>query len=182
MPRVHIFGASGSGTTTLGRTIAQAWGCAHFDTDNFFWFAGDPPYGRERPILARTEMLAAALDSCEQWVSTGSLTGWGDFAIPQFELVVFLHLDPEERLARLQRREAKSFGARIEPGGDMHTQNAEFLAWAAKYDTAGLDMRSQARHEQWLGQLKCPILRLNSADSVANLAIQVFTSLPQAPF
>ena len=34
MPRIHITGASGTGTTTLGRALAQELRCAHFDSDN----------------------------------------------------------------------------------------------------------------------------------------------------
>jgi len=31
--RIHITGASGSGTTTLGEHLAKELGCAHFDND-----------------------------------------------------------------------------------------------------------------------------------------------------
>jgi len=34
--RVHIVGASGSGTTTLGRALATQLGCPHVDTDDVF--------------------------------------------------------------------------------------------------------------------------------------------------
>jgi len=35
--RIHILGASGSGTTTLGRALAERLQCPHFDTDDYFW-------------------------------------------------------------------------------------------------------------------------------------------------
>jgi predicted kinase len=38
--RLHLLGASGSGTTTLGRALAQRLGCPHFDTDD--WLASLP--------------------------------------------------------------------------------------------------------------------------------------------
>ena len=41
---IHIFGASGSGTTTLGRAIHETFRHAHLDTDNYFWISTDPPY------------------------------------------------------------------------------------------------------------------------------------------
>ena len=37
MQRIHILGASGSGTTTLGRALAERLQCRHFDTDDYFW-------------------------------------------------------------------------------------------------------------------------------------------------
>ncbi len=47
--RVHITGAAGSGTTTLGKALAQRWRCRQFDTDDFLWEPGDPPYQAVRP-------------------------------------------------------------------------------------------------------------------------------------
>jgi hypothetical protein len=92
------------------------------------------------------------------WVVSGSLCGWGDVAIPLFELVVFLSIPQDIRMARLHRREHARFGERILPGGDMYEQSQEFLAWAASYDESGLDIRSRQLHEEWLGTLPCPIL------------------------
>jgi hypothetical protein len=42
--RIHIFGASGSGTTTLGAAIADRYGYAHLDVDQYFWMPTDPPF------------------------------------------------------------------------------------------------------------------------------------------
>jgi hypothetical protein len=36
--RIHILGASGSGTTTLGHALAARLQCPHFDTDAYFWY------------------------------------------------------------------------------------------------------------------------------------------------
>ena len=41
--RIHILGASGSGTTTLGRALAERLQCPHFDADDYFWVPTDPP-------------------------------------------------------------------------------------------------------------------------------------------
>ena len=65
----------------------------------------------------RLDRLAQALAGAPRWVLSGSLTGWGDPLIPTFDLVVFLYVTPETRLARLLERERRRFGADIEPGG-----------------------------------------------------------------
>ncbi len=90
--RIHILGASGSGTTTLGREIARRFGHAHLDVDDFFWERTDPPFTRQREVEARRAMLAAALEAHPRWVLSGSLVGWGDVFIPRFELVIFMYL------------------------------------------------------------------------------------------
>jgi adenylate kinase family enzyme len=103
-PRVHLVGASGSGTTTLGRALAGRRGCPHLDTDDFFWLPSDPPFQHVRERGERQALLGAALQGSSGWVLSGSLCGWGDMFIPQFELVIFLWVPPAVRLARLRAR------------------------------------------------------------------------------
>jgi hypothetical protein len=98
------------------------------------------------------------LTAHDSWVISGSLCGWGDVAIPLFELVVFLWIPHDVRMARLRQRELARFGERILPGGDMYEISQVFLTWAAAYDEGGFDMRSRRRHDQWLSTLPCPIL------------------------
>jgi adenylate kinase family enzyme len=61
--KLHIFGASGSGTTTLGRGLAAELGLMHLDSDDFFWEATDPPYTRRRPTPERQQRLSTAFTS-----------------------------------------------------------------------------------------------------------------------
>jgi adenylate kinase family enzyme len=161
--RIHILGASGSGTTTLGRALAERLQCPHFDTDDYFWLPTDPPFTHQRERTERQQLLMGDLTAHDSWVVSGSLCGWGDVAIPRFELVVFLSIPPEVRMERLRRREHARFGERILPGGDMYEQSQAFLAWAASYDEGGLDIRSRQRHDQWLRILPCPIVRFEGA-------------------
>ena len=98
LDRVHILGASGSGTTTLGTALAERFGYAHLDTDDFYWEPTDPPFQRARERSRRQALLAAALDAQPRWVLSGSLRGWGDVFIPRFELVVFLLVPKRLRL------------------------------------------------------------------------------------
>jgi adenylate kinase family enzyme len=156
--RIHILGASGSGTTTLGRALAERLQCPHFDTDDYVWVPTDPPYTHQRERPERQQLLMGDLTAHDAWVVSGSLCGWGDVAIPLFELVVFLSIPSEVRMARLRRREHERFGERILPGGDMYESSQAFLVWAASYDEGGLDIRSRRRHAEWLGTLPCPIL------------------------
>ena len=167
--RIHILGASGSGTSTLGQAIAQRWGHVHLDTDDFFWEPSDPPFQRSRPPTERIRLLSKAMQRAEHWVNTGSLCGWSDVFIPQFDLVVFLYVPTELRLERLEQREALRFGPRIEPGGDMHQIHQDFMQWAASYGHADQDTRSHQVHQHWLANLPCPVLQLAGDFSVQEL-------------
>ncbi len=103
--RIHIFGASGSGTTTLAIAIAEKMGFKHYDTDNYIWEKTDPLYQIIRERNDRQELLCQDLSDIDSWVLSGSLCGWGDFAIPFFDLVIFLYLPIEPRIQRLEKRE-----------------------------------------------------------------------------
>jgi len=164
--RIHLTGASGSGTTTLGRRLSAEIGCLRFDTDDFFWQPTDPPYQAPRPMPERLARLRDALAPHETFVLSGSLSGWGDPLIARFDLVVFLAVPAEMRLARLAARERERYGAAIDPGGPLHAAHRAFLDWAALYDDGDETMRSRQRHETWLKDLPCPVIRLEGTQSV----------------
>ena len=171
--RIHVIGASGSGTTTLGAALAARLDLMHVDSDDIYWLPTDPPYRTPRASNERAALFFERTRDAPGWVFTGSALRWGGPIEPFYDLVVFLKIDPELRKARLLRREAERYGARVEPGGDMAEKTQQFLEWAASYDTAGLGQRSLVSHEAWLATLKCPVLRLDSARAVDALVAEV---------
>jgi adenylate kinase family enzyme len=174
VPRIHILGASGSGTTTLAMALARRHRLDHLDTDDFFWQPTDPPFSIKRPADERLALLAAALDAAASgWVLSGSLAGWGDPLIARFDLVVFLFVEPAIRLARLNERERRRYGDAIAPGGPMHETHVAFMRWSAAYDSAGMEMRSRALHEAWLARLPGAVLRLDGAQPIETLVERV---------
>ncbi|WP_089941633.1 ATP-binding protein [Candidatus Entotheonella palauensis] len=164
--RIHILGASGSGTTTLGLALIERLNYPHFDTDDYFWLPTDLPFTQKRDAPLRQKRLMGDLTAHDAWVLSGSLCGWGDVAIPLFELVVYLRIPPAIRLERLRQREMARYGERIMPGGDMYEKSQAFLKWAASYDEGGLDMRSRCLHEQWLSSLPCPVVRIEGEHAI----------------
>lgn len=45
---IHIYGASGSGTSTLGRFISEQLGYTFMDTDNYLWLPTNSKYTIKR--------------------------------------------------------------------------------------------------------------------------------------
>jgi adenylate kinase family enzyme len=167
--RIHIFGASGSGTTSLAAAVASKYGHRHFDADDFYWLPTDPPYQQKRPPEARLALLRSASADRASWVISGSLCGWGDPLIPQFELVVFIVVSTEIRLTRLRAREIERYGrSELAAGGKLHRTHLDFLDWAERYDTGGMNMRSRGLHEAWLARLPGAVLRLAKSQSIAD--------------
>lgn len=171
--RIHVTGASGSGTTTLGRALATLLAVPHHDTDDYFWEPTEPPYVTKRDEAERLHLMRRLFVPRAGWVLSGSLVGWGDPLIPCFDLVAFVHTATELRLDRLRRREA------IRYGSDDTDASQAFLDWAAGYDTAPAEGRSRARHEAWLAGLPCPVLRLDGDRPTAEIAREVAAALPR---
>ena len=171
--RVHIFGASGSGTSTLGRMLAERLRGRFLDTDSYYWLATDPPFTRKRDPAVRLAMIERDVRGAEHWVLSGSLCGWGDPLLHRFTLAVFLYLPPAPRMSRLARRERDRYGDRIAPDGDLHAAHMEFMDWARSYDDAKEPVRSLDLHESWMRDLACPVIRLNSSRPVASLCDEI---------
>jgi hypothetical protein len=98
---------------------------------------------------------------------SGSLCGWGDIFIPWFNLVIFLWVPTEVRLAWLRERERNRFGAEaLGPGGERHDAHVASMNWAAACDEGREGMRSRQRHEQWLAALACLYLCLEGTCTI----------------
>ena len=116
--RLHIFGASGSGTSSLGRAMAENLALTFFDADDYYWEKTNVPYTVKVAPEIRVKTLLADMAEARAWVLSGSVVSWGDVLIPLFTAAVFLTAPTEVRLERLRRRERQRYGSRIDKGGD----------------------------------------------------------------
>ncbi len=173
MHRIHIFGASGSGTTTLGQKISEKLHIPHFDTDDYYWKRTNPPYTEKNPIPERQRLILGEMSSLNSWVLSGAMDSWSAPFEPFFSLVVFLYVPTEIRSQRLKRREFERFGERILPSGDMHQAHLDFIMWAEQYDQGLMSGRSRARHEEWMGRLRCPVLRIEGEVSIEEAVARI---------
>lgn len=165
---IHIFGASGSGTTTLGKKICDELGYTLMDTDDYFWLPTEPKFTLKRPIKERVELMTRDINRSENVVISGSLTDWGDILIPYFTLAIRIELEHNLRIERLIKREKERYGSRIELDGDLYQKHIEFVEWAKSYDNGGMDIRSKKKHDEWQKLLTCEVLYLDGADTLQN--------------
>ncbi|MCV2880486.1 AAA family ATPase [Actibacterium sp. XHP0104] len=177
--RIHVLGASGSGTSTLARALASKMATQAFDTDDFYWRPSDPAFQRKRPVKDRLALMEEMFLPRRDWILSGSFAGWGDPVIPRLTHVVFLTLPAGQRLARLRARERRRYGKAIEPGGERAAAFASFLDWAMQYDDPGFTGRTRHVHEEWLSQLPCPVIRIDATQSVDQMVAQAMAELDQ---
>jgi len=171
--KIHIFGASGSGTTTIAKAVSEKLDYKHFDTDNYYWYPTEIPFTESRPIEERLQLMDTDLANQEKWVLSGSLDGWGNPLIPLFELVVFIYVPQAVRVERLGKREYERYGNEVLFGGKKYESTKEFIEWAAGYDSGLLTGRSLPRHEKWMEGLECEIVKIinHSLDDSINEVI-----------
>jgi len=170
---IHILGASGSGTTTLGQTLERKHGYKWMDTDDYFWFPTPQPYTTKRPHAERVPLIMQGIKGNPKWVITGSLCGWGDALIPHFDLVVLLSVVTAIRIERINARDKARWGDRIASGGDMYVNHLEFIEYSRNYDVMQPPNRCRVLHEEWLARLDCPILRLDGSKPIEDLMKEI---------
>ena len=162
MKGIIVFGASGSGTTTLGRKLAERLGFRHFELDDYYWLTDtDISFTATRPREERIEKLMRDISDRPGFVMSGSICGWSEPFLPLLHLAVFVYAPASVRLERIAERESARFGNRILPGGDMYEKHKSFLAWAAQYDTMDPPERCLKLHEDWVRDLSCPVVRID---------------------
>ena len=163
---IHIYGASGAGTTTLGKAISLQYGYTHMDTDDYFWQPTNPPFIAKRELSERIALMKKELEANEKVVISGSLCGWGDVFIPNSNLAIRIVTPMEIRINRLEAREYGRFGNRIRESGDMHEDHLSFIKWAKEYDNGDETMRSKAMHDKWSMLLQCEQVILDGSKPV----------------
>lgn len=146
---------------TVGRALAKELGFSHFETDDFSGIKIDvPPFRISRTLEERTTLMQSALDSCSNFVISGSMWDWDTPFKHLFDLAVFITTPINIRIERIEKREREKHGERICINGDMFDTHCKFIEWAKAYDTDNPD-RSLELHEHWIETLPCPVFRIN---------------------
>jgi adenylate kinase family enzyme len=160
--RIHIFGASGSGVTTLGNALAEKLGIEYFDSDDFFWITTKVPFTQKRDPELRNKMISAQLHNTQNWIFGGSVIHWGDHVFPAFDMIIFLYLPPEIRMERVRKREFERYGDKIATNPERAKLFDEFIRWTQDYDDdTGIANRTLNAHREWLSSVKVPLLELS---------------------
>ena len=172
--KIFITGASGCGVSTLGESLGRAMNAIWVDSDDYYWMPTDPPFSAKRSETQRVLLMREAL-GVGAWVLSGSLDGWGDSLIMEADLIVFLIVPTDVRMARLKKRESDRFGARILAGGDMFENHRDFMIWASQYDNPNFSSRTRHRHEKWLDSLGRPVVKIDGQKPISELTARVLS-------
>ena len=175
--KLYLFGASGSGVTTLGKALADRLDYPYLDSDDFLWEKTDPPYTTKRDKAERNQALTDLLCSNPNIILGGAVTSWGLECLNEFDLAVFLYVPAETRVQRLQQRERERFGDKVDHDPIMRQNFEGLITWAAGYDTDHECGRGYPKHEAWLSSPPCPVLEIRGDVSVEERIQIIFNRL-----
>ena len=173
---VLISGGPGSGCTSTAKILGELLSFPIFDSDTFFFKPTSPPYQEQNSPEERIQLLSAALEQSDDWIISGSIATW-NLDLPVIDYGFFMDTSKTERLRRLELRERERFGSRIDVGGDMHTENREFMEWASAYeDRIGVG-RNRSMDREFLIQ-RCEIfMEIDHSQSLDKTAARIHSLL-----
>ena len=161
MSKIHILGASGSGTTTTGEALANKLGYIHLDKDDYFWEKTEIPYTQKRKVNERIKLLKKDLINNSNLVLSGIFYPWGDELTTYFDTMVYIEVDKKIRRKRLIEREYNTYGSKMLKNGDMYIQFGNFLNWAMNYEENSNEDIGKNKTENWLKKSGKKIIRVN---------------------
>jgi len=160
--RILFIGASGSGTSTLGKLISKEVNIPHYDLDAFFWKTTEIPFTEFRTKLELKSIIQKELYSKLNWIISGDPSEWDVGIEKEITNIYFLDCPTEIRVRRLNERETIRQGKLIQKGGKNYNNHKKFIEWTKKYDEGGITGRSRKKQENWIEKLNCEIIRVNT--------------------
>ncbi|MEO1053995.1 MAG: AAA family ATPase [Bacteroidota bacterium] len=175
--KIIIFGATGTGKTTLAKGLSHQFGWHHLDSDDYYWKKTDPPYTHKVPYLDRVQRLCHDFLAQDNVVISGNMVSWGASWIDAFDLGVFLWLPPEIRMKRLREREEKRYQHSLDHDERIKAVSKAFLEWAATYDDETAVNDGINKHRGWITKLKFPILEIKDDTTTTERIMRIASAL-----
>jgi adenylate kinase family enzyme len=132
MNRIIVVGTSGSGKTTMARTLAQKLGVSHIELDALHW---EPGWQEAPPELFRERVIQAI--SAERWVMDGNYSVVRDLTWARADTIIWLDFPKwlvmwriiQRTLKRALTREPLWGKGNIEPLSRIFTKDS-VIWWA----------------------------------------------------
>lgn len=147
--RLFIYGASGSGVTSIANKLSDKFDIPNLDSDDIFWKETNPPYTDVNELYEQYVMLSGFISSNSNWIISGSNLFWQSLISKEAEVIIFVELGDEIRLVRTKKREEISYGKRILSGGDMYDTHVKFMSWSKSYSSSNDPHFCLKRHLEW---------------------------------
>ncbi|UWG97534.1 MAG: AAA family ATPase [Candidatus Dehalobacter alkaniphilus] len=163
MPRgIIVFGANGSGKSSLGRELARVLGFKNMDIEDYHFVKSGIPYTVERTREDCLNLMLSDIKEYRLFVISAVTGNFGEEISSMYELAVFMSAPLEIRIERIKQRACEQHGERIREGGDMYEQHLKFVDF--------VESRSLSKIGQWAETLVCPIIHVDGTKPISENA------------
>ncbi|WP_380181207.1 AAA family ATPase [Kalamiella sp. sgz302252] len=179
MIRIYVYGASGTGTTTISRLIAEKCNIMHVDSDDIFWHSTKRPYQKIRAYEEQISEINARLLKHDSWVLAGSLELWKSQLEKHTTHMIFLTLSDNLRIDRILKREKDRFGDKINKDGELYEMHRSFIKWTKQYHNKTTKNSNFAMHLRWYENFMRKKTLINSDQPLTNILNRILLEMPE---
>lgn len=163
MPKgILIFGANGTGKTTLARKLAEELKIKYIDIEDYYFEKSDMPYSKSRSKQEVLKLILADIQRADTFVLSAVKGEICDEITSMYIFAFLLSAPLEIRLERVKNRSEKKFGKRVLVGGDMYEQENKFYEFVKNRNLSSID--------DWANSLKCPVIKLDGQKPISENA------------
>ncbi|MCL2108785.1 MAG: AAA family ATPase [Oscillospiraceae bacterium] len=162
---IIVFGANGSGKTTIARELARTLDLKQIDHEDYCFEKSDIPYTVERSNEEIEALMLGDVEKFGRFVISACKGDFGDVIPQYYELAVYTEAPLELRIERVKRRGIERYGERVQKGGDMYEQQLDFVDFVAN--------RPLSEFEEWAKTLTCPVIRIDTTEISPEVAAQM---------
>jgi adenylate kinase family enzyme len=169
---IIVFGANGSGKSTIARELANVLNYKHMDIEDYHFIESEIPYTKARTREECLNLMLEDTNKHKNFVLSAVTGDFGDEIESMYIFAVLLAAPLGIRIDRVKRRAFMQHGDRISEGGDMYKQYLEFVEFVRS--------RTSDRISQWEAKLKCPVITIDSTKPISEnieLIIQEYLHL-----
>ena len=169
---IHIMGASGSGTSTIGEYLSKKLGFDIIESDFYKWKQTIPEFQVMRPIEESNRLLLAKINGAKNLIITGSLHSNPD-TFKYIDLILYLKCPTKVRIKRILQRDEEKGRFSLKQEGKVKENFIFFLNLAKNYNKLGKDIRSKASQKMVIDSSNAPVIVIKTNKNIDKLHNQI---------
>lgn len=157
---ILICGLNGCGKSTLGIALAQELNYHFIDNEYLFFSRKETkqPYTNPRSHEEAKSLFSHEINEHPNFVFSAVIGNYCENVNELYQCIVYITAPKAVRSTRVRQRSFQKFGARMLPGGDLYEAEEAFFAFA--------ENRSEEYVENWLKNVKCPLIRVDGTKPI----------------
>ena len=171
--KIIVCGGNGAGKSTLGRALAERLGYPFLDIESYYFPHRQTayPYDKARTDEEAGALLLADMKALNRFVLAAVKGSYGKEVESLFTCAVLIQAPKALRLERVKQRTLDTFGKRALPGGDLYKKEKQFFDM--------VNQRSGQETEQWLKQMRLPVIAVDGTRPIPCLVESVVQQLDE---